>query len=746
MTVASSARSLVHDGETWYFCSQKCVERFRADPARYLAPAPQPAPAPSKGRWTCPMHPEVIRTEPGACPECGMALEPLMPLAGEPEVDPELADMTRRFWLAAALSAPVVALAMGEMLPGHALARLGSPRVLAWLQVALSTPVVLYCGWPFFARGWRSFVTRRLNMFSLIALGTGAAWLYSLVAALAPGVFPAAFRTHGGEVAVYFEAAAVIVTLVLLGQVIELRARGRTGAALRALLELAPQSARRVEPDGSERDVPQDAIRVGDLLRVRPGEKIPTDGRVVEGASSVDESMLSGEPLPVEKRAGDRVSGASLNQAGTLLVRAERVGSETLLARIVALVAHAQRSRAPIQRVADRVSAWFVPAVLGVALLAFALWAGLGPEPRLANALIHAVAVLIIACPCALGLATPLSIMVAMGRGASAGVLFRDAEAIELLRRVDTLVVDKTGTLTQGRPELVALAALPGRDEAELLRLAASVERASEHPLAAAVLRAAEQRGLALETVGDFEARAGRGVRARVGARSVALGTQSFLGELGVDAGALAAEAERHRAGGATVLFAAIDGQLAGLLALADPIKPTTPAALEQLRAEGLRIVMASGDGRTTAEAVANRLGISEVVAEVLPDAKLALVRELQAQRRVVAMAGDGINDAPALAQAQVGIAMGTGSDVALESAGVTLVRGDLRAIVRARRLSRATLANIRENLLFAFLYNALGVPLAAAGLASPMLAAAAMSASSVSVVANALRLRRVSL
>jgi Cu+-exporting ATPase len=742
MRVRSAARAHVHAGTEYWFCSQKCLERFRAEPARFLAPALQLAApvAAAAGQWTCPMHPEVLRDAPGDCPICGMALEPVMPALGQPEASPELADMTRRFWLAAALSLPLLALAMGEMLPGHALPR------LVGLQAALSTPVVLYCGWPFFVRGWRSLVARRLNMFTLIALGVGAAWLYSLVAVLVPQAFPAQFRTHGGEVAVYFEAAALIVALVLLGQVLELRARGRTGAALRALLELAPRSARRVEADGSERDVELSAIAIGDRLRVRPGEKIPTDALVLEGVSAVDESMLTGEPMPVEKGPGDRVSGATLNRSGALLVRAERVGAQTLLARIVALVAEAQRSRAPIQHVVDQVSAWFVPAVIGVALLAFALWGSLGPEPRLAHALIVGVAVLIIACPCALGLATPLSIMVAMGRGAAAGVLFRDAEAIERLRSVDTLVVDKTGTLTEGRPALARVIALPGQDESELLGLAASVERASEHPLAAALVRAAEQRGLELAAVAEFEALAGRGVRARAGGRAVALGTRRLLAELGIDAGPLEGEAEALRAGGSSALFAALDGRLAGLFAFADPIKATTSFALAQLRDEGLRIVMLTGDGRTTAQAVSRRLGIDEVIADVLPDAKAAVVRELQAQGRVVAMAGDGINDAPALAQAQVGIAMGTGSDVALESAGVALVRGDLRGIARARSLSRATLRNIRQNLLFAFLYNALGVPLAAAGLASPMLAAAAMSASSVSVVGNALRLRRAAL
>jgi Cu+-exporting ATPase len=744
MTVAEDTpHRLEHAGETVRFCNPRCLARFREAPAAFLAgrPAP-PAAAPAGRRYTCPMHPEIVRDGPGSCPLCGMALEP-MEISAEEEESEELADMRRRFTVSAVLTLPLFAIAMSEMwLPPH------GPRLL-WIQLVLATPVVLWGGWPFFARGWASLVSRQLNMFTLIALGTGAAYAYSVLAALAPGLFPAAFRGHGGAVAVYFEAAAVIVTLVLLGQVLELRARARTGAAIRALLGLAPKTARRIEADGSEADVPLDAVAVGDRLRVRPGEKVPVDGVVLEGRSAVDESMLTGEPIPVEKSAGARVVGASVNQTGSLVIRAEKVGAETLLAQIVRMVAEAQRSRAPIQRLADQVAAWFVPAVIVVAAVSFAAWALVGPEPRLAHALVNAVAVLIIACPCALGLATPMSIMVATGRGATAGVLFRNAEAIEKLREVDTLVVDKTGTLTEGRPRLAAVEALAGFGADELLRLAAGLERGSEHPLAAAIVTGAEARGLAREPVSGFESHTGRGVTGTVAGRRVALGNRRLLEELGVEPLALAARAEALRADGQTAMFVAIDGRPAGLVAVADPIKQTAPEAIRRLHAEGLRIVMLTGDGRTTAEAVAKRLGIDEVIAEVLPDEKAAHVKRLQAEGRVVAMAGDGVNDAPALAQAEVGIAMGTGTDVAMESAGVTLVKGDLRGIVRARALSRATLRNIRQNLFFAFVYNALGVPIAAGALypvfgllLSPMLAAAAMSLSSVSVIANALRLR----
>jgi Cu+-exporting ATPase len=677
-----------------------------------------------------------------------MALEPMAP-GEEEEESPELAEMTRRFWWSLGLTLPVFAIAMAEMSPESPLGARLAPRTLVWVQLALGTAVVLWGGWPFFARGWTSLRTRRLNMFTLIAIGTGAAWAYSAVAALLPGIFPASFRGPDGQVAVYFEAAAVITTLVLLGQVLELRARSRTGAAIRALLGLAPKTARRLEDDGSEADVPLDSVRVGDRLRVRPGEKVPVDGVVLEGRSSVDESMITGEPIPVGKREGDRVTGATLNATGALLIRAERVGAETLLARIVAMVAEAQRSRAPIQRLADLVAGYFVPAVIAVALLTFAVWGVQGPEPRMAYALINAVAVLIIACPCALGLATPMSIMVATGKGAALGVLFRSAEAIELLRDVDTIVVDKTGTLTEGRPRLVRVVAAPGFDEETVRRLAASLERASEHPLAQAIVEGAKERGLALADAADFESRTGRGVVGRVEGRVVGVGNRSLVQELGADPEALAGTADAMRSEAQTAIFVAVDGRPAGLLGVADPIKESTPAAVEGLHREGLRIVMLTGDNRATAEAVAKRLGLDEVVADVLPQQKAEVVRELQAEGRIVAMAGDGVNDAPALAQAQVGIAMGTGTDVAMESAGVTLVRGDLRGILRARRLSRRTMRNIRQNLFLAFVYNALGVPVAAGilypalgVLLSPMLAAAAMSLSSVSVIANSLRLR----
>jgi Cu+-exporting ATPase len=698
------------------------------------------------------MHPEIVRDAPGDCPICGMALEPMEPGA-EPEDSPELRDMERRFRVSLALTLPAFLLAMADMLPGAPVAHaLGSGA--AWLQLALATPVVLWGGLPFFRRGLAS-LRGQLNMFTLIAIGTGAAYAYSALATLAPGLFPDSFRGHGGAIAVYYEAAAVIVTLVLLGQVLELRARSRTGAAIRALLGLAPRTARRLREDGGEEDVPLDQVRAADRLRVRPGEKVPVDGVLLEGRSAVDESMVTGEPIPVEKGPGDAVIGATLNAGGTFVMRAERVGSETLLARIVQLVSEAQRSRAPIQRLADRVAAWFVPAVLAVAALAFALWTLLGPEPRLAHALLAAVSVLIIACPCALGLATPMSIMVASGRGAAAGVLFRSAEAIERLASVDTLVVDKTGTLTEGRPVLAAVVPAEGGaiGEAELLRLAAGLERGSEHPLAAALVGGAAERGLALPSAERFEARPGKGVVGRVSGRDVALGNAALLAELGIDPGALGERADALRSEGRTAAFAAVDGRAAGLVAVADPLKASSAEAVRALRGEGVRIVMLTGDSRVTAEAVARELGLDEVRAEVLPEQKADFVRELQARGRVVAMAGDGVNDAPALARADVGIAMGTGSDVALESAAVTLVKGDLRGIVRARRLSRATLRNIRQNLFFAFAYNALGVPIAAGALypafgllLSPMIAAAAMSLSSVSVVGNALRLRRVAL
>jgi Cu+-exporting ATPase len=741
-----SPRRLVHRGQSYGFCSDRCLEKFRARPETYVAPKAAPA-APAGTPYTCPMHPEIVRNGPGACPICGMALEPVSGAAEGPDL--ELIDMTRRFFVSALLTLPVFAIAMGEMLHLAALERV-PPRALGLAQLALGTPVVLWGGWPFFVRGWVSLRTRRLNMFTLIAIGTGAAWVYSAVAALVPDVFPASFRGMDGRVAVYFEAAAVIVTLVLLGQVLELRARSQTGAAIRALLGLAPKTARRVAADGSEADVPQDEVAVGDRLRVRPGEKVPVDGVVLEGQSAVDESMLTGEPIPVVKRSGDRVTGATVNGTGALLIRAERVGSETLLAQIVRMVAEAQRSRAPIQGLADTVAGWFVPAVIAVAVVTFAIWALVGPEPRMAYALINAVAVLIIACPCALGLATPMSIMVATGKAATGGVLFRNAEAIEWLRDVDTIVVDKTGTLTEGKPKLVRVQAAGAFTEDEVLRLAGSLERVSEHPLAQAIAAGATERGIAPEPVAGFDSRTGKGVVGDVAGRRAGIGNRRLLEELGVDAGPLAAQADAMRVEGQTVMYLAVDGRAAGLLGVADPIKASTPDAIRALHAEGLRVVMLTGDNRITADAVAKRLALDEVIADVLPDQKAEVVRKLQAEGRVVAMAGDGVNDAPALAQAQVGIAMGTGTDVAMESAGVTLVRGDLRGILRARRISRATMRNIRENLFFAFVYNALGVPVAAGVLypalgllLNPMIAAAAMSLSSVSVIGNALRLRR---
>ena len=703
--------------------------------------------APGAGEYVCPMHPEVVREHPGSCPVCGMALEPRA-VSAEGE-SPELAAMTRRLVWSALLTLPLLGLAMGGMAAPHAVA----PRAVALLELALATPVVLWGGWPFFARGWESVVRASPNMFTLIAIGVGTAWAYSVVAALAPQVFPASFRGHGGEVALYFESAAVITTLVLAGQVLELRARRRTGDAIRALLGLAPKTARAVRPDGTEGDVPLAHVHAGERLRVRPGEQIPVDGVVLEGRSTVDESLLTGEPVPVEKTAGDRVTAGTVNGTGSFVMRAERVGSETLLAQIVRLVGDAQRSRAPIQRLADVVASYFVPAVLVAAAVTFAVWAVLGPEPRMAHALVNAVAVLIIACPCALGLATPMSVMVAVGRGATAGVLVRDAEALEVLEKVDTVVVDKTGTLTEGRPKLVSIAATGGTGEDELLRLAAGLERASEHPLAAAIVAGARARGIEPAPVDSFRSVTGKGVTGVVQGRIVALGNRALLDEIGVDPGDLGTRAEALRREGQTVVLVAVDGRPAGLVGVADPIKPSTPEALAALHAEGIRVVMVSGDSRTTAEAVARRLGIDEVYAEVLPQAKGEVVARLEADGRVVAMAGDGINDAPALARAHVGIAMGAGADVALESAGVTLVGGDLRGIVRARRLSRRTMRNVRQNLFFAFVYNVLGIPLAAgvlypaAGLTlSPMIASAAMSLSSVSVIANALRLRRAAL
>jgi Cu+-exporting ATPase len=696
------------------------------------------------------MHPEIRHAGPGACPICGMALEPVLATA-ETAANPELTDMTRRFWIALVLTAPVFALEMG----GHLfdLRRLIGPTASNWIQFAFATPVVLWAGAPFFVRGWQSVVSRNLNMFTLIALGTGVAFLYSVAATIAPAVFPPAFRGHGGAVAIYFEAAAVITVLVLLGQVLELRAHAQTSGAIRALIDLAPKTARRLRADGSDEEVPLDAVAAGDRLRVRPGEKVPVDGTVLEGRSSLDESLVTGESMPVTKETGAKVIAGTMNQTGSFVMRAEKVGRDTMLARIVEMVAAAQRSRAPIQRLADRVAGWFVPAVIAVAIAAFAAWATFGPEPRFAYGLVAAVTVLIIACPCALGLATPMSIMVGVGRGARAGVLIKNAEALERMEHVDTLVVDKTGTLTQGKPAVVAVVPAGGLDENELLRLAGSVERGSEHPLGGAIVAAASARNLALSEIQDFDAPAGRGVVGTVEGRRIALGNAKFLAEMNVATALLEPEAERLRRDGATAIFVACDGQAAGVIAVADPVKPTTPGALDALTAAGVRVVMLTGDNRTTAQAVARRLGITEVEAEVLPERKSAVVERLRRAGRVVAMAGDGVNDAPALAAADVGIAMGTGTDVAIESAGVTLVKGDLAGIVAARRLSAATMRNIRQNLLFAFLYNAAGVPIAAGVLypafgilLSPVIGAAAMALSSVSVVANALRLRRVRL
>jgi Cu+-exporting ATPase len=756
MTVdpAHAAGSTIHQGTTYFFCNVGCLERFRADPSAYVAGSarPEPPPSPAGTLWTCPMHPEIVRSEPGTCPICGMALEPRVPTLEEAE-NPELRDMTRRFRVGLGLTLPILALMLDEVLPGRPLHRALPAWLITWGQVALATPVVWWAGWPFFERGWASVVHRSPNMFTLIALGTGMAYGYSLVAMLAPDLFPSEMREHGGRIGLYFEAAAVITVLVLLGQVLELRARSRTGQAIRALLGLAPKTARRVETDGRETDVPLDDIVPGDRLRVRPGEKVPVDGVVVDGASAVDESMVTGESIPVEKRHGDRVIGGTVNGTGGLVMRAERVGHETLLAQIVHLVAEAQRSRAPIQRLADLVSAYFVVAVVLVAAATLFGWGIFGPEPRWVYGLVNAVAVLIIACPCALGLATPMSIMVGTGRGATAGVLIKHAEALEVLERVDTLVVDKTGTLTEGKPRLTAVVPVAPHDEATLLQLAASLERGSEHPLAAAIVAGAESRGVHLDAADGFRAVPGKGITGTVAGHAVLLGNRALFEEAGVCLDGLAEQAETLRRDGQTVMFVAVDGRPAGALGVADPVKASTPEAIRMLRADGVRLVMLTGDSRTTAEAVARRLGLDAFEAEVLPAQKSEVVKRLQAEGRVVAMAGDGVNDAPALAQAQVGIAMGTGTDVAMESAGVTLVKGDLRGIARARRLSRGTMRNIRQNLFFAFVYNALGVPLAAGLLypffgllLSPIVASAAMTFSSVSVIGNALRLRRLSL
>jgi Cu+-exporting ATPase len=796
-----------HAGKTYYFCCASCAAKFRADPEKYLeakpvtapghaspliqlgaakpsaAPLPKsavyvcpmdadvrqdrPGPCPKCGmalepdvpsaqttriEYTCPMHPEIVRDRPGSCPICGMALEPRTAVVEELE-NPELVSMTRRFWVSAALAIPVLLLGMSDVIPGQPVQRVLSVRAIEWIQLLLATPVVIWGGWPFFQRGWASLVNRSLNMFTLIALGTGTAYVYSMIAVLFPGIFPASFRLAGGQAPVYFEAAAVITALVLLGQVLELRARSRTSAAIRALLKLSPKTARLVRADGTELDIPVEHIAVGDVLRVRPGERIPIDGIAIDGSSSVDESLVTGEPIPVEKSDGSRVTGGTVNGTGTLVIRAERVGNETLLAQIVRMVSEAQRSRAPVQQLADRVSAYFVPAVVLVAVFTFILWSLFGPAPKMAHALLNAVAVLIIACPCALGLATPMAIMVGTGRGALAGVLIKNAEALEIMEKVDTLVVDKTGTLTEGRPRVTSVIAATGFDEARVLRASATLERASEHPLAAAILAAAKERGIAPGNVSDFRSLTGKGVTGIAEGQAAALGNRALLVELGITPGDLDERAKPMESDGQTVMFVAIADKVAGIIGVADPVKATTPEAIERLHRERIRIVMITGDSHATAEAVARKLGIDQVHAGVLPDKKGEIIKQLQAERHVVAMAGDGVNDAPALAQADVGIAMGTGTDVAMESAGITLLRGDLRGISRARALSRATMRNIRQNLFFAFLYNSAGIPIAAGVLypffgllLSPIFASAAMTFSSVSVIVNALRLRKVQL
>ena len=746
---AVSKHRFEHDGRMFYFCSARCREKFVAAPASYLAKSEKAAsPVPKGTIYTCPMHPQIRQDEPGNCPICGMALEPLE-VTAEAGPNLELIHMSRRFWIGLVLALPVVALEMGGHIPALRLHDLVSPRLSTLLQFLFATPVVLWAGWPFFARAWASILHRSLNMFSLIALGTGAAYLYSLVATFLPGIFPAGFRGMDGTVAVYFEAAAVITVLVLLGQVLELRARAQTGGAIRALLNLAPKTARRLTAAGEDEEISVAAVELGDKLRVRPGDGVPVDGTVLDGKSAVDESMVTGESMPVAKQPGDKLIGGTINGTGALVMRADKIGSDTMLARIVAMVAEAQRSRAPIQRMADTVSGYFVPAVILVAILAFIAWAVWGPAPALAYGLIAAVSVLIIACPCALGLATPMSIMVGVGKGALGGVLIKSAEALELMEKVDTLVVDKTGTLTEGKPRVVAVVPAQGRSETELLPLAASLERSSEHPLAAAIVAAARDRSLALKDTADFASITGKGVTGSVEGHAVALGNAKLMEDLGVNLGALAAEANALRREGATALFLALDGKPGGVIAIADPIKATTPAALESLKDAGMRIVMLTGDNRTTAEAVAQKLGIDDVQADVLPEDKNSIVRRLRQEGRVVAMAGDGVNDAPALAEADVGIAMGTGTEVAIQSAGVTLLKGDLAGIARARALSRATMRNIRQNLTLAFVYNVAGIPIAAGVLypslgllLSPIVAALAMALSSVSVIGNALRLR----
>ncbi|MBX9683196.1 MAG: heavy metal translocating P-type ATPase [Hyphomicrobium sp.] len=740
-----------HEGHPYYFCSAGCRTKFVADPANYLDKSAVDAPAlPAGTIYTCPMHPQIRQIGPGACPICGMALEPEV-VSLDTGPNPELADMSRRFGIGLALTIPVLVLEMGGHFAG--LHTLIAPRVSNWLQLILATPVVLWAGWPFFERGWASLRSHNLNMFTLIAMGTGVAWIYSVIATLFPGSFPTTFRSLDGAVPVYFEAAAVITVLVLLGQVLELKARESTSGAIRALLDLAPKTAWRVSQNGADEEISLDQIAVGDLLRVRPGDKVPVDGTVVDGRSTIDESMVTGESLPVTKSVGDSVIAGTINQSGSFVMRADKIGRDTMLARIVQMVAQAQRSRAPIQRLADQVSGWFVPLVIGVAVLAFAAWAMWGPDPSMTYGLIAAVSVLIIACPCALGLATPMSIMVAVGRGAQTGVLIKNAEALELMEKVDTIVIDKTGTLTDGKPKVVAVRTSPGVSEADLLQRAASLERMSQHPLGAAIVAAAEAKGLALLEVENFDAPTGKGVTGIVDKKRMVIGNARIMTDAGIDTTSLAGEADRLREDGATVIFIALDGTLAGILAIADPIKATTPEALQALKAAGLNIVMLTGDNKVTAQAVARKLGITEVEAEVLPEDKSRIVERLKREGHVVAMAGDGVNDAPALAAADVGIAMGTGTDVAIESAGITLVKGDLTGIVRARRLSQATMGNIRQNLFFAFVYNAAGVPVAAGVLypilgilLSPIIAAAAMALSSVSVIANALRLRAIRL
>ena len=757
---ATAKHLLDHDGKTEYFCCATCAEKFRSDPGKYLNSArpdskliilAAPSAHPQAAEYTCPMHPEIVRPNPGACPICGMALEPRT-VSATGEQNPELRDMTRRFWFSLALTAPLLAIAMIDMIPGmtgeHALHN----GWLPWIELLLATPVVLWGGWPFFQRGWASIVNRSTNMFTLIAMGTGVAYLFSLTATVLPGIFPSSFREMNGTPPVYFEAAAAIVTLVLLGQVLELRARSRTGAAIRALLDLSPKTAR-ILRDGTEQDVALDQVKLGDQLRVRPGEKIPVDGVVLEGNSSVDESMITGESMPVTKEPGSPVIGATANATGSFVMRADRVGSETVLARIVQMVSQAQRSRAPIQRLADRVATWFVPAVIATAVLTFIVWSFLGPEPRLAHAVVNAVAVLIIACPCALGLATPMAIMVGTGRGARAGVLIKNAEALEILEKVDTLVFDKTGTLTEGKPTVESVVTVSGGDETELVRLVASVEQGSEHPLGSAIVAAAKENNIPLARASEFQSHTGLGISGKVDGKTVSAGNEKLFQQTGMPVDELRSAVENLRRNGQTVIFVSIDRRPAGLIGIADPIKPSAPQALRELKAAGLRIVMLTGDSRSTAQAVAAKLGIENFEAEVSPDKKSEVVRRLQKERHTVAMAGDGVNDAPALAQADVGIAMGTGTDVAMESAGVTLVKGDLAGIVRARKLSQVTMRNIRQNLFFAFIYNLLGVPIAAGVLypffgllLSPIFAAAAMSFSSVSVITNSLRLRKAKL